>query len=164
MRRTPRTSHRKRSLGLFVACGLFAGIRSSVRGSSKLRSTRRERGCAEGRQSGLCLSRIFRVKRCPCLEHSSKIGETCLPTSSNARRFADYSGTPSRCFPITYRRVFLLREVEELNVNDVAQMLNISKTLVNVRLHRARMMLQRRLAPKLKTVHNASKTSSLQPT
>lgn len=64
--------------------------------------------------------------------------------------------------PNIYRRVFLLRDVEELNVNDTAQVLNISSSLVNVRLHRARMMLQRLLAPKLKVTHRASKTMSFQ--
>ncbi len=64
--------------------------------------------------------------------------------------------------PDTYRQVFLLRDVEELNVNDTAHALNISSSLVNVRLHRARMMLQRLLAPKLKAAHKASKTMSLQ--
>lgn len=59
--------------------------------------------------------------------------------------------------PDIYRTVFLLRDVEELNVNETAQALSISVASVKVRLHRARMMLQKDLAPKLKTVNQTSK-------
>jgi RNA polymerase sigma-70 factor, ECF subfamily len=59
--------------------------------------------------------------------------------------------------PGIYQQVFFLREIEELNVNDTAQTLDISTSLVKVRLHRARMMLKRLLAPKLKTIESASK-------
>lgn len=59
--------------------------------------------------------------------------------------------------PDIYRQVFLLREVEELNVNETAQALNISIPSVKVRLHRARMMLQKKLTPQLKTVTQAPK-------
>jgi RNA polymerase sigma-70 factor, ECF subfamily len=52
--------------------------------------------------------------------------------------------------PIIYREVFLLREVEELSINESAQALGISVASVKVRLHRARIMLQKRLAPQLK--------------
>jgi RNA polymerase sigma-70 factor, ECF subfamily len=59
--------------------------------------------------------------------------------------------------PNIYLQVFLLRDVEEFNVNDTAQILDISTSLVKVRLHRARMMLQRILAPKLNAINSASK-------
>jgi RNA polymerase sigma-70 factor (ECF subfamily) len=59
--------------------------------------------------------------------------------------------------PDTYRQVFLLRDVEELNSNETAQALNISIPSVKVRLHRARMMLQKQLTPQLKTVNRTSK-------
>jgi RNA polymerase sigma-70 factor, ECF subfamily len=59
--------------------------------------------------------------------------------------------------PDIYRQVFLLRDVEELNVNETAAALNISVAAVKVRLHRARMMLQKQLAPQLKTVSPAPK-------
>lgn len=52
--------------------------------------------------------------------------------------------------PDIYRQVLLLRDVEGLNVNDTAQILEIDASLVKVSLHRARMMLQRFLAQKLK--------------
>ena len=55
--------------------------------------------------------------------------------------------------PEIYRQVFLLRDVEELDVNETAQALSISISNVKVRLHRARMMLQKELAPQLKTIN-----------
>lgn len=59
--------------------------------------------------------------------------------------------------PEIYRQVFLLRDVEELDVNETAQTLSISTSNVKVRLHRARMMLQKELAPQLKTINRAPK-------
>jgi RNA polymerase sigma-70 factor (ECF subfamily) len=55
--------------------------------------------------------------------------------------------------PGIYREIFLLRDVEELSVNESAEALGISVASVKVRLHRARMMLQRTLAPQLKQVN-----------
>ena len=52
--------------------------------------------------------------------------------------------------PSIYREVFQLRDVEQLNVNEAAEVLGISIGAVKVRLHRARMMLQKILAPQLK--------------
>lgn len=63
--------------------------------------------------------------------------------------------------PDIYREVFLLRDVEELNINETAEALKISVPAVKVRLHRARMMLQKQLAPQLKTVNPAPKRKSL---
>jgi RNA polymerase sigma-70 factor, ECF subfamily len=55
--------------------------------------------------------------------------------------------------PEIYREVFLLRDVEELSVRESATTVGISEAAVKVRLHRARMMLQKTLAPKLKQVN-----------
>ena len=44
----------------------------------------------------------------------------------------------------------MLRDVEELSVEETAGALAISISSVKVRLHRARLMLQKELAPKLK--------------
>jgi RNA polymerase sigma-70 factor (ECF subfamily) len=52
--------------------------------------------------------------------------------------------------PGIYRETFLLRDVEELSVNESAEALGISIAAVKVRLHRARMILQKTLAPQLK--------------
>jgi RNA polymerase sigma-70 factor, ECF subfamily len=49
-----------------------------------------------------------------------------------------------------YREVFVLRDIEELSIEETAGTLAISISSVKVRLHRARIMLQKELAPKLK--------------
>lgn len=55
--------------------------------------------------------------------------------------------------PLIYRETFVLRDMEELSVNETAETLGISVASVKVRLHRARMMLQKRLAPQLKQMN-----------
>jgi RNA polymerase sigma-70 factor (ECF subfamily) len=59
--------------------------------------------------------------------------------------------------PDIYRQVFLLRDVEEMSMNETAETLNISIPSVKVRLHRARIMLQKQLAPRLKMTVQTSK-------
>ncbi|HEY1501921.1 MAG TPA: sigma-70 family RNA polymerase sigma factor [Acidobacteriaceae bacterium] len=49
-----------------------------------------------------------------------------------------------------YREVLVLRDIEELSVEETAGTLAISISSVKVRLHRARITLQKELAPKLK--------------
>jgi len=56
-----------------------------------------------------------------------------------------------RILPEKYREVFVLRDIEEMNQEETAASLGINTTLVKVRLHRARMMLQKLLVPYLKT-------------
>jgi RNA polymerase sigma-70 factor (ECF subfamily) len=55
--------------------------------------------------------------------------------------------------PEKYREVFLLRDVEELNVVETAAALSITVGNVKVRLHRARMMLQKQLTPLLRNAN-----------
>jgi RNA polymerase sigma-70 factor (ECF subfamily) len=52
--------------------------------------------------------------------------------------------------PEIYRNVVLLRDIEEMDVRETAAVLGIAEGAVKVRLHRARALLQRHLAPKLK--------------
>lgn len=59
--------------------------------------------------------------------------------------------------PDIYRQVFVLRDLEELNIEETAQALGINTGAVKVRLHRARIMLQKRLVPFLKTAAPARK-------
>ena len=59
--------------------------------------------------------------------------------------------------PDIYREVFLLRDVEELSINEAAEALKISTPSVKVRLHRARLKLQKQLAPQLRTVNRTPK-------
>jgi RNA polymerase sigma-70 factor (ECF subfamily) len=51
--------------------------------------------------------------------------------------------------PEIYRNVVLLRDIEEMDVRETATALGITEGSVKVRLHRARALLQRELAPKL---------------
>jgi len=53
--------------------------------------------------------------------------------------------------PLTFREVFVLRDRDELAIEEIAKTLGITENLVKVRLHRARMMLQKCLAPYLKS-------------
>jgi len=59
--------------------------------------------------------------------------------------------------PDIYRQVFTLRDLEEMNVAETAAALGVNENIVKVRLHRARIMLQRTLAPYLKTTAPARK-------
>jgi RNA polymerase sigma-70 factor, ECF subfamily len=52
--------------------------------------------------------------------------------------------------PEIYRNIVLLRDIEEMDIKETAVALGISEAAVKVRLHRARALLQRELAPQLK--------------
>lgn len=52
--------------------------------------------------------------------------------------------------PRIYREVLLLRDVDDLSVCESAEALGITESSVKVRLHRARIMMQKKLAPQLK--------------
>jgi len=51
--------------------------------------------------------------------------------------------------PAIYRNVVMLRDIEEMDVRETATALDITEGAVKVRLHRARAMLQKELAPRL---------------
>jgi len=52
--------------------------------------------------------------------------------------------------PDNYRTVLLLRDIEELSVSEVAELLNLSETNVKVRVHRARSARKKLLEPLLR--------------
>lgn len=52
--------------------------------------------------------------------------------------------------PEIYRNVVLLRDIEEMDIRETAGVLGITEGAVKVRLHRARALLQKTLAPQLK--------------
>ena len=52
--------------------------------------------------------------------------------------------------PDNYRTVMLLRDIEELSIKEVAEILKISETNVKVRVHRARSALKKLLEPLLR--------------
>ena len=74
-----------------------------------------------------------------------------VPSEALERKeLSDLLRTAIAELPESYRNVILLRDIEELDVRETATVLGISEGAVKVRLHRARAMLQRTLAPKLK--------------
>jgi len=52
--------------------------------------------------------------------------------------------------PEKYREVLILRDVRELNIEETAQLLGISVGMVKIRLFRARLMMQKIVAPELR--------------
>ncbi len=55
-----------------------------------------------------------------------------------------------RTLPDHYRTVFTMREIDELSTAEAASSLGITEECVKTRLHRARELLQRRLAPRVR--------------
>ena len=56
--------------------------------------------------------------------------------------------------PVIYREIFLLRDLEELSLNECAASLGITVSAAKVRLHRARIRLQKELAPQLRHLNS----------
>jgi len=52
--------------------------------------------------------------------------------------------------PDTYRTVLLLRDIEEMNTEETAEILGISRTAAKLRLHRARQALRSQLDPQMR--------------
>ena len=52
--------------------------------------------------------------------------------------------------PDDYRIVLLLRDIEELSINEVAELLGLTEGNVKVRLHRARTALKKLVEPLLR--------------
>src|SRR5262249_16757941 len=59
--------------------------------------------------------------------------------------------------PGIYRQGFSLRDFEEINIEGKAEGLGVNPGVVKVRLHRARILLQKQLVPYLKTMAPARK-------
>lgn len=74
-----------------------------------------------------------------------------VPVESLERReLGDFLRRAILELPPIYREVVQLRDVEELDVQETAEVLGITAGAVKVRLHRARLMLQKSLTPVLK--------------
>jgi RNA polymerase sigma-70 factor (ECF subfamily) len=52
--------------------------------------------------------------------------------------------------PVKYREVLIMRDVREMNIAETAQMLGVTQGIVKTRLLRARLMMQKLLAPRLR--------------
>ncbi|HEY5008360.1 MAG TPA: RNA polymerase sigma factor [Caulobacteraceae bacterium] len=61
-----------------------------------------------------------------------------------------------RSLPETFRPVFVLREIEGLNVTETAAALGIAEQTVRTRLHRAKQRLQAALEPQIESVRAAT--------
>lgn len=62
-----------------------------------------------------------------------------------------------QALPEKYRTVFVLRDVEEMSIEETAHLLGLEPGNVKIRLHRARMMLQKTLAPVLQQASPAQR-------
>jgi RNA polymerase sigma-70 factor (ECF subfamily) len=56
-----------------------------------------------------------------------------------------------QCLPEIYREVLVLRDVQDFSIAETAAALGVSEGVVKTRLLRARLMMQKELAPKLNT-------------
>lgn len=63
--------------------------------------------------------------------------------------------------PPAFREVVILRDMQELSVIETSEALGISISLVKVRLHRARLLLQKRLAPQLRSESKSTKKNGM---
>lgn len=66
------------------------------------------------------------------------------------RELAKYAQIAIDELPDTYKSVFVLRELEEMSTEDVAQILDLTIPTVKTRLHRARLALRKALAERVK--------------
>lgn len=67
------------------------------------------------------------------------------------RELAVHAREAVDALPEAYRSVFMLREVEELSTEDVAQILDLTIPTVKTRLHRARLALRKAIADRVHT-------------
>jgi len=75
-----------------------------------------------------------------------------IPTKAlEQRELRDILRRAIEGLPEIYRNIIVLRDIEEMDIRETAAALGVSEGAVKVRLHRARGMLQKELAPQLKT-------------
>jgi RNA polymerase sigma-70 factor (ECF subfamily) len=63
--------------------------------------------------------------------------------------------------PVKYREVFLLREINRLSYEEMSESLGIPLGTVKSRVNRARLMLQKKLKPKIEEQYELSKGSAI---
>jgi RNA polymerase sigma-70 factor (ECF subfamily) len=79
------------------------------------------------------------------------------PEALERKELRDCLGRAILGLPPIYRDVVQLRDIDELDVQETANVLGITPGSVKVRLHRARTMLQKELVPVLKSFAPATK-------
>ena len=83
----------------------------------------------------------MREKQCKVYRVSYQVLE-CEASNSEIRRLLEQEVD---ALPDNYRAVFVLRNVEDIDVAEVADILDISPENVKTRLHRAHVLLRKRL-------------------
>lgn len=66
------------------------------------------------------------------------------------KELAEHAKVAIDALPETYRSVFILRELEDMSTEDVANILDLTVPTVKTRLHRARLALRKALAERVK--------------
>ena len=61
---------------------------------------------------------------------------------SRPKTFASIFPAPSSRLPDHYREVILLRDIEELSIDEIAGVLALTRESVKARIHRARLMIR----------------------
>jgi RNA polymerase sigma-70 factor (ECF subfamily) len=75
---------------------------------------------------------------------------TAIDDDAGNRELARYAAEAVDALPAAYRSVFLLRELEELSTEEVAEILELTVPTVKTRLHRARLALRKALSDRVK--------------
>ena len=79
----------------------------------------------------------------------ARIGHVSGDRARCARNCASFSSTRSTRLPLAYRTAFILREVEELTIEEAAECLAIPASTVRTRVFRARALLRASLAEEM---------------
>jgi RNA polymerase sigma-70 factor (ECF subfamily) len=75
---------------------------------------------------------------------------TAVDDDAGNRELAQHAQVAIDRLPETYKSVFVLRELEDLSTEDVAQILELTVPTVKTRLHRARLALRKALAERVR--------------
>jgi RNA polymerase sigma-70 factor (ECF subfamily) len=75
---------------------------------------------------------------------------TAVDEDAGNRELAQHAQVAIDQLPDTYKSVFVLRELEDMSTEDVAQILELTVPTVKTRLHRARLALRKALAERVK--------------
>jgi RNA polymerase sigma-70 factor (ECF subfamily) len=94
------------------------------------------------------LSRVRRAKRREELPDNMKSSDNPEQTTYS-RELQSAIESAVDGLPPLYRTVFVMREMEEMNVAETAECLGITQENVKTRLHRARALLRSRLEPEI---------------
>lgn len=99
-----------------------------------------------------CLQRLKKMNRLTLIDHNEENKETMNltdnqnpETESLNKELKQLLESYIEQLPEKYRLVFIMREIEKINVEETSEVLNISQSNVKVRLNRAKEMLRNSL-------------------